>query len=94
MAALEARGVLCAPVNRYADLEHDPQIRASEIIVEEQHPRAGRFRTVDTAIRFAKTPGTRRTGAPALGEHTDEVLREAGLSADDVVRLRTAGAIR
>jgi crotonobetainyl-CoA:carnitine CoA-transferase CaiB-like acyl-CoA transferase len=63
MGALEARGVLCAPVNRYADLEGDPQIRASEIIVEEEHC-AGRFRTVDT-VRFAKTPGTRRTGAPA-----------------------------
>ena len=94
MAALEARGVLCAPVNRYADLESDSQIRASEIIVEEQHPRAGRFRTVDTAIRFEKTPGTRRTGAPALGEHTDDVLREAGLSADDLARLRAAGTIR
>ena len=94
MAALEACDVLCAPVNRYADLERDPQIRASEIIVEEQHPRAGRFRTIDTAIRFEKTPGTRRTGAPALGEHTDDVLREAGLSADDRARLRAAGTIR
>jgi crotonobetainyl-CoA:carnitine CoA-transferase CaiB-like acyl-CoA transferase len=93
MGALEARGVLCAPVNRYPDLEGDPQIRASEIIVEEQHPRAGRFRTLDTAVRFAKTPGVRRSGAPALGEHTDDVLREAGLSADDVARLRAGGVV-
>jgi crotonobetainyl-CoA:carnitine CoA-transferase CaiB-like acyl-CoA transferase len=94
MIALEASDVLCAPVNRYADLERDPQIRASEIIVEEQHPRAGRFRTIDTAVRFEKTPGTRRTGAPALGEHTDNVLREAGLSPDELARLREAGVIR
>jgi crotonobetainyl-CoA:carnitine CoA-transferase CaiB-like acyl-CoA transferase len=90
MNALEASDVLCAPVNRYADLERDPQIRASEIIVEEQHPRAGRFRTVDTAVRFEKTPGTRRMGAPALGEHTDAVLGEAGLSPDAIARLRAA----
>ncbi len=90
MAALEACDVLCAPVNRYSDLERDPQIRASEIIVEEQHPRAGRFRTIDTAVRFEQTPGTRRTGAPALGEHTDAVLSEAGLSADEIARLRAA----
>jgi crotonobetainyl-CoA:carnitine CoA-transferase CaiB-like acyl-CoA transferase len=94
MIALEASDVLCAPVNRYADLERDPQIRASEIIVEEQHPRAGRFRTIDTAVRFEKTPGTRRTGAPALGEHTDNVLREAGLSPDELARLRETGVIR
>jgi crotonobetainyl-CoA:carnitine CoA-transferase CaiB-like acyl-CoA transferase len=93
MGALEARGVLCAPVNRYADIEGDPQIRASEMIVEEQHPRAGRFRTLDTAVRFARTPGTRRRGAPALGEHTDEVLREAGVPAEQIARLRAAGAI-
>ena len=94
MSALEARGVLCAPVNRYADLESDPQIRASEMIVEEEHPRAGRFRTIDTAVRFAKTPGSRRTGAPSLGEHTDDVLGQAGLSAEELTRLRAAGVIR
>jgi len=94
MGAFEARGVLCAPVNGYPDIEGDPQIRASEIIVEEQHPRAGRFRTLDTAVRFAKTPGARRRGAPALGEHTDEVLREAGLTADQLTRLHAASVIR
>ena len=94
MGALETRGVLCAPVNRYADLEGDPQIQASEIIVEEAHPRAGRFRTVDTAVRFARTPGSRRAGAPSLGEHTDEVLRAAGHSEDELKRLRAAGVIR
>jgi crotonobetainyl-CoA:carnitine CoA-transferase CaiB-like acyl-CoA transferase len=93
MATLEACEVLCAPVNRYPDLERDAQIRASEIIVEEQHPRAGRFRTIDTPVRFQKTPGARRRGAPALGEHTDEVLREAGVSAEELARLRAAGIV-
>jgi crotonobetainyl-CoA:carnitine CoA-transferase CaiB-like acyl-CoA transferase len=93
MTTLEAHDVLCAPVNRYADLERDPQIQASGIIVEEEHPRAGRFRTIATPIHFEKTPGARRTGAPALGEHTDAVLREAGLSADELTRLRTATTI-
>jgi crotonobetainyl-CoA:carnitine CoA-transferase CaiB-like acyl-CoA transferase len=90
MATLEAHDVLCAPVNRYADLERDPQISASDIIVEEHHRRAGRFRTINTPIRFEKTPGTRRRGAPALGEHTDVVLREAGLCNDELARLRAA----
>ena len=72
MARLEARDVLCAPVNRYADLPSDPQVMASGMLVEQEHPRAGRLRTLDTAIRFNRTPGGIRTPAPALGEHTDD----------------------
>ena len=81
MARLEARDVLCAPVNRYADLPSDPQVVASGMLVEQDHPRAGRLRTLDTPIRFSRTPGGIRTPAPALGEHTDAVLAEAGLAA-------------
>ncbi len=87
---LEAHDILCAPVNRYAELEGDPQISASDIIVEEHHPRAGRFRTINTPIRFEKTPGTRRTAAPTLGEHTEAILRDAGFTNDELIRLRVA----
>ena len=93
MARLEAHDVLCAPVNRYADLPDDPQIRASGMIVEEEHPRVGRIRTLDTPIRLEKTPGGIRGPAPAIGEHTDLVLREAGVEAAEVARLRELGVI-
>lgn len=93
MARLEAHDVLCAPVNRYADLPDDPQVRASGMIVEQEHPRAGRFRTLATPIRFSATPGTIRTPAPALGEHTEAVLGEAGLSAAEIARLRSLRVI-
>ena len=93
MARLEAHDVLCAPVNRYADLPHDPQIAASRLLVEQEHPRAGRFRTLDTPIRFDRTPGGIRTPAPGLGEHTDAVLTEAGLTPDDLADLRKSGTI-
>ncbi len=88
MARLEQHDVLCAPVNRYADFAADPQVMASGMLVPEDHPRAGRLTTLDTPIRFSRTPGGIRTHAPALGEHTDEVLREAGLSPEEVQRLR------
>jgi crotonobetainyl-CoA:carnitine CoA-transferase CaiB-like acyl-CoA transferase len=94
MARLEAHDVLCAPVNRYADLPRDPQIAASRLIVEQEHPRAGRFRTLDTPIRFDRTPGGIRTPAPGLGEHTDVVLGEAGLTVDEIAGLRKSGAIQ
>jgi len=93
MARLEAHDVLCAPVNRYADLPLDPQIAASRLLVEQEHPRAGRFRTLDTPIRFDRTPGEIRTPAPGLGEHTDTVLSQAGLSPTEIASLRKSGTI-
>ncbi|MEK7702301.1 MAG: CoA transferase [candidate division NC10 bacterium] len=93
MACLETHDVLCAPVNRYADFPTDPQVIASGMLVPEDHPRAGRLTTLDTPIRFSRTPGGIRTHAPALGEHTDEVLRRAGVAPDEIARLREAKVV-
>ena len=93
MARLEGREVLCAPVNRYADLPTDPQVVASRMLVPEDHPRAGRLTTLDTPIRYSRTPGGIRTHAPALGEHTDAVLTEAGLAPAELARLRETKVI-
>ena len=93
MTCLEAHDVLCAPVNTYADLAVDPQVRASGMIVEQDHPRAGRFRTLNTPIRFEKTPGGIRAPAPALGEDTDAVLLAAGVPAAEIARLRAVGVV-
>jgi crotonobetainyl-CoA:carnitine CoA-transferase CaiB-like acyl-CoA transferase len=93
MARLEARDVLCAPVNRYADVPDDPQIRASGLLVEQEHPRAGRLRTLAPPVRFGRTPGGIRTPAPALGEHTEALLREAGVDDGEIAHLRAAGVV-
>jgi len=66
---------------------------ASGMIVEQEHPRAGRLRTLDTPIRFSHTPGGIRTPAPGLGEHTDAVLTEAGLTPGELSSLRSGGVI-
>ena len=94
MARLEKHDVLCAPVNRYADLRDDPQVRASRMLVVQEHPRAGRLTTLDTPIRFSRTPGGVREPAPALGEHTDAVLRAAGVAPSEIGRLRGLGVVR
>ena len=85
--------MLCTPVNDFKSLANDPQVRASGILVEEDHPRAGRFTTLGPAVRFAATPGTRRSGAPALGEHTDEILRELGVGDETGRALRSRGIV-
>ncbi|OGK90486.1 MAG: hypothetical protein A2W08_04740 [Candidatus Rokubacteria bacterium RBG_16_73_20] len=94
MAQLEKHDVLCAPVNRYRDLADDPVVRASGMLVSQETPRAGRLTTFATPIRLSRTPGGIRAPAPALGEHTDAVLREAGLAPEEIARLRAAGTAR
>jgi crotonobetainyl-CoA:carnitine CoA-transferase CaiB-like acyl-CoA transferase len=94
MARLEAEDVLCAPVNGYPDVEHDPQIRASGLLIEQDHPRAGRLKTLAPAVRFERTPARVRSAAPGLGEHTDQVLAELGVEPREVARLREAGIVR
>ena len=93
MAALEPIDVLCAPINDYAQLVRHPAVGATGMIVEQEHPRAGRFTTMAPAVKLEKTPGTIRTGAPALGEHSREILGEAGLAPAELDALAAQGII-
>ncbi len=76
---LEAADVPCAPVLTRTQMKKHPQVLANEIITEFEHPHAGRLRQVRQPAVFSKTPASIRSGAPRLGEHTREVLTEAGL---------------
>ncbi|HET8579102.1 MAG TPA: CoA transferase [Methylomirabilota bacterium] len=93
METLERADVLCAPINDYPALVRDPQVRATGMIVEQEHPRAGRFTTIGTPVRFDTTPGRLRRPAPALGEHTREVLAEAGFTGPEIDALAVEGVI-
>ena len=93
LARLEKAGVPCAPVLHRRDLTSHPQIQASGILVETEHRDAGRLRQARPAIRFEKTPSSIRRGAPQLGEHTDEILREAGLSVAQIADLRAQSIV-
>ena len=69
-----------------------PQVRANGILVESDHGEAGRLRQARPAgPRFSETDFQHVRGAPALGEHTGEVLREAGFGADEIADLAAAG---
>ncbi|HEV8716306.1 MAG TPA: CoA transferase, partial [Candidatus Binatia bacterium] len=93
LARLDAEQVPCAPILSRTDLFTDPQIAANALIVESDHPHAGRMRQARPAARFDGTPAELRSPAPLLGAHTDEVLTELGVSSEQLAALRTAGAV-
>jgi len=93
MEKLDAHRVPCAPVlTRSALLDH-PQIKASTIIVETEHPDAGPLRQAMPAARFEKTPTSIRRPAPQLGADTEALLDEIGLGADEIAELRAAKVV-
>ncbi len=91
---LDAEQVPCAPVNRKADVLTDPQVLANNLIVESEHPHAGKMRQARPAARFDGTPSELlRQPAPLLGEQTDAILAELGVSAQKLAELHAAGTI-
>ena len=92
-ALLTTNGIPIGAINDLAQVLVHPQVQARSSIVEIDHPRAGKMRIVGVPVGLSATPGAIRTPSPALGEHTDEVLRELlALSVSDLAALRAAGA--
>jgi crotonobetainyl-CoA:carnitine CoA-transferase CaiB-like acyl-CoA transferase len=72
----------------------DPQALAREMIVETVHPTAGEVKAIGLPIKFSETPGGVLRAAPLFGQHTREVLHEAGYSDAEIGQLAQQGAIQ
>jgi crotonobetainyl-CoA:carnitine CoA-transferase CaiB-like acyl-CoA transferase len=93
LAALDAEDVPCGPVLARESLHENAQIRANQILVEQDHPVVGRTRMPRPPERLDETPSSISHPAPSLGQHTDELLQEIGLTAESIAALREAGAL-
>jgi len=94
LAALEAAGVPCGPINDIGEAFAEPQIAARQMVVELPHPTAGTAKLVGNPIKLSRTPVEYRSAPPLLGEHSDTVLRDIlGYDADEVARLRKQGVV-
>lgn len=93
LAALEAAKVPCGSINSIAEALADPQAQARGAVVGLDHPLTPGLRLVASPMKLSATPVQYRQAPPLLGQHSDELLREAGCSADDIAAWRAAGVI-
>mgnify|MGYP001363713458 CR=1 FL=1 len=90
---LEAAGIPCGRIFRAPDMLENEQYQAREAIVETDHPVFGKVKMQNAFPKLSETPGAVRWPGPELGQHTDEVLGEIGLNAEQVEALRAKGVV-
>ena len=90
---LNGRGVACGPIYNLAQVFADPQVLHNGMLQERPHPVHGTVKLLGIPINLSETPGEIRRVPPLLGEHTDDVLQEAGYSSAEIARLREAGVV-
>jgi crotonobetainyl-CoA:carnitine CoA-transferase CaiB-like acyl-CoA transferase len=89
----EAAGVPVGPVNQIGDMLADPQVAAREMVLEVDHPRAGRTKAIGMPIKFSEARADFTRPAPLLGQHGREILGDLGYSAQEIETLQLAGAV-
>ena len=91
----DAIGMVCGPLNTIPQAAEHPQVKAREMLVEVEHPVMGKLPLANSPVKLSRTPAGIKGPSPAVGQHTDETLRELlNLSDEEIERLREADVIR
>jgi crotonobetainyl-CoA:carnitine CoA-transferase CaiB-like acyl-CoA transferase len=90
---MERAGLPAGPVLDILQMQADPQAHARDMIVEVDHPVAGAVKTLGHPVKFSETPASIRSAAPLLGQHSREVLHEAGYDAGQIAAMIASGAV-
>jgi crotonobetainyl-CoA:carnitine CoA-transferase CaiB-like acyl-CoA transferase len=90
---LEAAGVPCAPINSIDAVLAEPQVLHRQMLRQLPHPAAGSVPQIVSPMRFAEAQLSFDRAPPLLGQHTEEILRELGLSDDDIGALRSQNIV-
>ena len=90
---LEQAGVVAGPIYDMEQVYRDPQIMARDMVVELEDETLGTLRNIGVPVKLSETPGSIRHRAPALGEHSQEILLQAGYTEADVEDLVEAGVV-
>ena len=93
LARMADESLPAAPVLSLEAVLDDPQVRHNALLLEREHPTAGTIRQPRPPVRFDRTPAQAGRLAPLHGEHTDEILAELGIGAEERTRLRHEGVV-
>ena len=91
--ALVKADVCVGKVYDVQEMVDDPQIKHRRMIVDAEHPTHGRVRQIGIAIKLSDTPGTIRSAAPMPSEHTEDVLKDLGMTAAEIAELQRKGIV-
>jgi crotonobetainyl-CoA:carnitine CoA-transferase CaiB-like acyl-CoA transferase len=80
--------ITCGLVQTIADLENDPQVIANKYIIEYNHSTLGPIKVLGSPLQFSKTPAEIKAEAPQFGQHTEEILMEAGYTWEEIAQLK------
>ncbi|MFN0091626.1 MAG: CaiB/BaiF CoA transferase family protein [Acidimicrobiales bacterium] len=93
LARFDAIGLPAGPVLSVAEMHADPQTIARDMVVSVPHATLGETTALGLPVKLSETPGAVRTGAPLLGQHSREILAEAGFSDAEIAALGEAGVV-